>query len=61
MTLDPLKVDPERIKKAGRKMINDFHNIIIKFPVSKQLQQNSREKSNLHQCMLLWKLRITSN
>ena len=42
-------------------MINDLHNIIIKFPVSKRMQQNSREKSNLHQCMLLWKLRITSN
>ena len=54
-------MDPERIKKAGRKMINDFHNIIIKFPVSKRLQQNSREKLNFHQCILLWKLRVTSN
>ena len=54
-------MDPERMKKTCRKMINGLYNIIIKFPVSKRLQQNSREKLNFHQCMLLWKLRVTSN
>ena len=34
--LNPLKMHPERIKKADKNMVNDLHYEDIKFPFSKR-------------------------
>ena len=44
--LNPLKIHPERITKAGRKMVNEFDYVDIKFAVSKKDYCKIEQKSN---------------
>ena len=42
--LNPLKIHPERITKADRKMISDLDYESIKFPISKKDYSNIEQK-----------------
>ena len=42
--LNPLKIHPERITKADRKIVNDLDYESIKFPISKKYYSNIEQK-----------------
>ena len=42
-----LKIHPERITKADRKMVNDLDFVDIKFPVSKKYYCKIEQKSSI--------------
>ena len=45
--LNPLKTHPERIAKAGKKMVNDLNNEGVEFPLSKKCFGDIGMKSNI--------------
>ena len=45
--LNKLKIHPERIAKAARKIINNFDYADIKFPVSKKDYCKIEQKNNI--------------
>ena len=45
--LNPLKIHPEIITKADRKMVNDLDYVDVKFPVSKKDYSKIEQKNNI--------------
>ena len=45
--LNPLKIHPERITKADRRMVNDLIYVDIKFPVSKKDYCRIEQKNSI--------------